>query len=195
MNPLAQTFLDLAKSRRSMGLSKLSPDPVDHTLIQSMMEAANWGQSHKDTEPWRFTIFAGEGRERLAELYSKAHLADHPEADADAPRKRAYAAPVWIAIGMEPGLNDDGSYLTNEEEEVMAVATAVQNMHLMARALGLTGLWHSKGLSVHPVVAEGLGFHHPNRLLGFFMLGWPATDWPEGERGDINARVTWVTSS
>ena len=49
-------------NRRSMGLSRLKPDPVDHALIEQMLEAANWAPSHGDTEPWRFTVFAGEGR-------------------------------------------------------------------------------------------------------------------------------------
>lgn len=178
-----------------MGLSRLSPEPVDPAILQQLMEAANWGQSHRDTEPWRFTIFTGEGREKLAQLFTKAHLASHPDGDDTGPRKRAFAAPVWIAIGMEPGIDEDGNYVTSEEEEVMAVATAVQNMHLMARAHGLTGLWHSKGISVHPDVAEGLGWTAPARLLGFFMMGWPAGEWLEGERGNVEDRVTWVTSA
>jgi len=178
-----------------MGLSRLAPDEVDRGLIEQMLEAANWGQSNEDTEPWRFTVFTGDGREKLAQLFIQAQRADKEEADEEGPRKRAFAAPVWIAIGMKPGLAEDGSYLTSEEEEIMAVATAVQNLHLMARALGLTGMWHSKGTSVHPAVAEGLGLAAPNRLLGLFMLGWPSTDWLEGQRGDVANRVTWVTGN
>lgn len=191
----AEAFLELARSRRSMGLSRLAPDEVDRGLIEQMLEAANWGQSNEDTEPWRFTVFTGDGREKLAQLFIQAQRADKEEADEEGPRKRAFAAPVWIAIGMKPGLAEDGSYLTSEEEEIMAVATAVQNLHLMARALGLTGMWHSKGTSVHPAVAEGLGLAAPNRLLGLFMLGWPSTDWLEGQRGDVANRVTWVTGN
>lgn len=192
VNP--EQFLELAKKRRSMGLSHLSADPVDRNILEKLFEAANWGQSHKDTEPWRFTVFTGDGREKLAEMFIRAHLAEHPDGDEVGARKRAFAAPVWIAIGMNPGLNEDGSFLTNEEEEIMAVATAVQNMHLMARAFGLTGLWHSKGLSVHEEVANGLGWEKPKRLLGFFMLGWPTSDWPEGERGDFLEKVTFVSA-
>ena len=81
-----------------MGLSRLAPDEVDRGLIEQMLEAANWGQSNEDTEPWRFTVFTGDGREKLAQLFIQAQRADKEEADEEGPRKRAFAAPVWIAI-------------------------------------------------------------------------------------------------
>lgn len=67
--------------RRSMGLLRLKPDPVDRQLIERILEAANWAPSHGDTEPWRFTVFSGEGRETLAELFTAAYL----EENADSP--------------------------------------------------------------------------------------------------------------
>ena len=184
--------------RRSMGLSRLKPDPVDRKLIERMLEAANWAPSHGDTEPWRFTVFSGEGREALAELFEAAHReeqADSPPSRAhEGARKRAFAAPVWISIGVSPARKEDGSLLMSEEEEVMAVACAVQNLHLMASALGLAGMWHSKGISVHPAVAHGLGLEPPARLLGFFMCGWPATDWLTSTRKPLSEKVHWVES-
>jgi len=185
--------------RRSMGLARLKPDPVDRALIEKMLEAANWAPSHGDTEPWRFTVFAGEGREKLAELFAEAYREDHPEkagaVDHDGARKRAFAAPVWISIGVSPARNDDGSLVMTELEEIMAVTCAVQNLHLMASALGLAGMWHSKGSSVSPAVARGLSLESPSHLLGLFMCGWPATEWLTGERGPLSEKVQWVDGS
>ncbi len=98
--------------------------------------------------------------------------------------------PLWWS--MSPALKQDGSLLMSEEEEVMAVACAVQNLHLMASTLGLAGMWNSKGLSVHPQVAQGLGLEAPARLLGFFICGWPSTEWLEGERRPLSEKVSWV---
>ena len=67
-----EALYDAILQRRSMGLSRLKPDPVDRALIEQMLEAANWAPSHGDTEPWRFTVFAGAGRAVLAELYAAA---------------------------------------------------------------------------------------------------------------------------
>jgi nitroreductase len=183
-NAAAEVLSAAIRNRRSMGLSRLKPDAVDRGVIERMLEAANWAPSHGDTEPWRFTVFMGEGREALAGLFAAA--GGH-----DGARKRAFAAPVWIAIGMVPARHADGSLLMTEEEEVMAVACAVQNLHLMASALGLAGMWHSKGTSIHPETARGLGLEPPARLLGFFLCGWPATEWLTSTRRPLSEKVRW----
>ena len=184
----AGTLFAAIQRRRSMGLSRLKPDAVDRDLIEWMLEAANWAPSHGDTEPWRFTVFSGEGRERLAALFEAAH-------GQEGGRKRAFAAPVWIAIGMDPGRKPDGTLLMSEDEELMAVACAVQNLHLMASALGLAGMWHSKGSSAHPAVANGLGLEPPARLLGFFTCGWPSTEWLTSTRRPLSEKVQWVSAA
>ena len=181
----ADALLAAIRNRRSLGLSRLRPDPVDRRLIERMLEAANWAPSHGDTEPWRFCVFAGAGREALAALFEAAH------GDENA-RKRAFTAPVWISIGMDPARKPDGSLVMTEDEERMAVACAVQNLHLMASAQGLAGMWHSKGISTDPAVAQGLGLEPPARLLGFFMCGWPNAAWPTGERRPLSEKVRWV---
>ncbi len=179
-----------------MGLSRIDPDkPVADEHIQLMLEAANWGQSNGDTEPWRFTVFTGEGRHKLAEIYGEAFLANYPEPPIEAlegSRARAFMAAVWIAIGLKPGEAEHDDPAHFEAEEMMAVATAVQNLHLMASAIGLAGMWHSKGPSISPVVADRLGFNAPGKLLGFFFCGWPNTNWPGGERRPLEEKVVWV---
>jgi len=182
-----------------MGLARLKPDPVEPRLIETLLEAANWAPSHGDTEPWRFTVFTGESRRALGDVFAEAYRLD-AEADGDgfkqntyeAYRERGLSAPVWISVGVQPALRPDGSFRMREEEEVMAVACAVQNLHLMASALGLAGMWHSKGTSVHPHVASYVGLTRPSRLLGFFFCGWPAIPWPEGERRPLSEKVRWA---
>ncbi|MGV3618666.1 MAG: nitroreductase family protein [Fimbriimonas sp.] len=192
----AEALLQAIAHRRSLGLSRLRPHPVDHALIERMLQAANWAPSHEDTEPWRFTVFSGAGRLQLADLFGEAYRADAGDAfredRCEAHRGRAMNAPVWISIGVLPKLREDGTLQMREEEELMAVACAVQNLHLAASAFGLAGMWHSKGTSVHPVVAHALGLAPPARLLGFFFCGWPAVEWPAGERGAWEEKVTWV---
>jgi nitroreductase len=156
-----------------------------------MLEAANWGQSNDDTEPWRFKVFMGDSRAHLAEMYAAAYRADLEGGEVDPTaeqgyRDRAYLATVWIAIGVDPDPE------AVPEEELMAVATAVQNLSLVASAAGLAGMWHSKGVSVHPTVASALGWSAPKRLLGFFFCGIPNCTWPEGERKPHPDKVTWV---
>lgn len=183
--------------RRSLGLARLKPDPIDPAIVEKMLEAANWAPSNEDTEPWRFTVFAGEGRAKLADAFGEAYRGDlgdgeFNETAYEGYRNRAYQAPLWISIGMTPKLEADGSYVTSEDEEIMAAACAAQNLHLVAAAHGLIGMWHSKGTSTHPKVAEALGLSAPSRLLGLFFFGWPNVEWPAGERGPVSEKVTWA---
>jgi nitroreductase len=183
--------------RRSMGLARLdSARPVERPYIELLLEAANWAPSHGETEPWRFVVFTGESRRELGEAFAECYRQDvsvenFKPASFEANREKVWSAPVWISIGMTPALRPDGTLLMTESEEMMAVACAVQNLHIVASALGLAGMWHSKGTSVHPHVAEYLGLTPPSRLMGFFFCGWPAIPWPVGERRPISEKVEW----
>lgn len=186
-------LLETLASRRSYGISKLKPDPVDRALLEKLFEAANWAPSHKDTEPWRFVVFTGEGRKKLAKVFAEAQKDTNPDSTEDDFQKMVSSAPVWIVLLMVPGLDEQGSYVTNEEEELMAAACAVQNLHLMASSLGIAGMWHSKRLSIDPKVASLLGYGPPARIIGMFRCGWPAADPETGERGPWQDKVTWHT--
>jgi nitroreductase len=185
-------------NRRSLGIARVHPDkPVDRSLIEKMLRAADWAPSHGETEPWRFTVYTGESRQALGDAFAEAYRLEAGEqgfkqATFEANRARALGAPVWISIGMTPGLRPDGSLQMTEEDEVIAVGCAVQNLHLVANAMGLAGMWLSKNVFIHPHVAEFVGLKSPSRLLGFFFLGWPAIPWPEGERRPLSEKVRWM---
>lgn len=183
--------------RRSMGVARVHADkPVDRSLIEKALQAADWAPSHGETEPWRFTVYTGESRNALGDAFAEAYRADagdsFKEGTFEANRNRALGAPVWISIGMSPGLRPDGSLKMSEEDEVIAVGCAVQNLHIVANAMGLGGMWLSKGVFIHPRVAQFVGLQAPERLLGFFFLGWPAIPWPEGERRPLAEKIRWA---
>jgi nitroreductase len=187
-------LLQFLKDRRSFPLKELLPDPLDLADIQLMLEAANWAPSHGQTEPWRFTVFAGEGRQPLAKAFGEAYRQMTPPEKFD-PRgqqaqiDRAWQAPVWISLGMTPA----ESPKMPEWEELSAVAIAVQNMHLMACSLGLGCKWSSGAVVIHPHVAQMLGLEAPSRLLGFLYVGKPANQPGIANRRPLADKVKWVT--
>lgn len=193
-----QTLCDAIANRRSMGVARLAPDPVDPKLIERVLEAANWAPSHGDTEPWRFVVYTGESRRALGEAFAEAYRIDtEQEGDFkqnhyEGQRERAWSSPVWISIGLEPMRLPNGKWKMTLEEELMAVSGAVQNLHLVASAQGLAGMWLSKGVFKHPHVAQFTGLSDQGRLLGFFILGWPNIPWPEGERRPLSEKVRWA---
>ena len=193
-----ETLYRAIAHRRSLGLARLDPEkPVERSLVQQLLEAADWAPSHGETEPWRFTVYMGESRRGLGEAFAETYwmsqdAEEFRQAAYEAQRDRAFMAPVWIAIGMTPALKPDGTLRMREEEEIMAVACAVQNLHLVASAMGLAGMWQSNTLTLHPHMARFVGLEPPSRLLGFFWLGWPAISWPEGTRRPLSEKVRWA---
>jgi nitroreductase len=193
-------LMEAIAHRRSLGVARLLSEEVDPALIQRALEAADWAPSHGDTEPWRFVVYTGDGRRALGDAFAEAYRAD-TEAEGtfkksfyESQRQRPLTTPVWISLGVEPALRADGTLKMTEEEEVLAVSGAVQNLHLVLAAQGLGGMWLSKGVFKHPHVAAFTGLTAPySRLLGFFAAGWPHIEWPEGERRPLSEKVRWVT--
>lgn len=185
----------LIRRRRTIKPVDMSEKPVEPKVLAAILENGNWAPSHGMTEPWRFFIFTGDGRQRLAEFCQKLYTEVTPE-DQVRPEKleklgkQPLMAPVVIGIGMK---RQDIEKIP-EIEEIEAVASAVQNMHLTASALGMAAFWSSPPISYTDQMREWLGLEDPrDKCLGFFYLGWPKSEeWPESKRGNIMDKVTLV---
>lgn len=190
-------ILEATRLRRSFSLKDLSPEPIDLTTVQAMLEAANWAPSHGHTEPWRFTVYAGAARRALSQAFGEAYrLLTPPErysaAGEQAQRDRVWQAPVWISIGLVPEFDAHGARRMPEWEELIAVGCAVHNAHLVAAAQGLGAKWTSGTVATHPHVAALVGLPPPARLLGFLYVGRPVGPWPTGARRPLADKVRWV---
>lgn len=186
-----ERLLNALSTRRSFSLNELAPDPIDLDLVAQLLEAANWAPSHGKTEPWRFVVYSGTARQNISDAFGAAYRLlnqgdRYHEAGEQGQRQRVWQAPVWIALGMEP------SPKMPEWEELIAFGCAVQNMHLMAGALGLAAKWTSGDVARHSHVAEVVGFGPTVHLYGFFYVGRPAGAWPEGKRRPLAEKVRWV---
>ena len=106
----AQIVLDTIRQRRTVDLLKLNPDPVPDDVLEAVLTAGTWAPTHGKHQPWRFTVFTGEGRRRLADLFARAYAASSAK-DAGSPdaqenqRVRVMKAPVWISL--ELGASQD----------------------------------------------------------------------------------------
>ena len=178
----------------------MTPGVISEEDLMRILAAGDWAPSHGDTEPWRFIAFANDGLHQLVKIFADCYQHHHPEETnvaniVEKSQKRVLRAAAWVAIGMEPELLDSGETKMRILEERLAVACAVQNMHLMASALGYAAMWHSKGNSVDPYVARRIGLADRGELLGFFQIGYPESDWPKGERRPLETKVRLVTES
>jgi nitroreductase len=188
-----QSVLGVIRQRRSFGLKDLKPDPVPREIVQQLLEAAQWAPNHGHTEPWRFTVYMGEGRRGLGDALAEAYRLGTPEAKfsetaQEVQRSKVWQAPVWISVGMLPGTNPK----IPEVEEVLALGAAAQNMMLLATSFGLGSKWTSGLTATHPHTAKFVGLEPPARLLGFLYVGWPAVAWLGGQRAGLVDKVQWV---
>lgn len=185
-----QTLLDLIHRRRSIKQNQLKPDPIPREYVEQMLEAANWAPNHGASEPWRFTVFAGESRRALGEAFAESYRLGIPAEKFNpgalqVQRERVWLAPVWIALGMQPGGHHP------DWEEVAAVGAAVYAAQLVAFSYGLASFWTSGMAVLHENTARFVGLEPPARLLGFLYIGYPDIPWPQGLRGDWHDKVRW----
>lgn len=188
---MANQIDNIIKNRRATPARFLSTKDIPKDVIENLLENANWAPTHKKTEPWRFKIFLGDAKQKLAEDASKllkekvAAGESINEQKIDKFKDALERVPVVIAII----LNRSSTDLLPEWEEVAAVSISVQNMWLTATSLGLGAFWASPDFMKH--LSELLNLKENQKPMGFFYVGEIAMDYPSQGRGDINDKVEW----
>lgn len=182
---------EIIRKRRATPPKFMTKENIEKKVIEQMLENANWAPNHKKTEPWRFQVFTGDAKEKLADdIYRlldekiKKGTAIHPQKAADL-RENIKRVPVVIVISMQ---RDEAKRLP-EWEEIAAVSIAVQNMWLTATEMGLGAFWASPQFL--PLLNEVLNIHHGQMAMGFFYVGKTAMDYPSPGRGPVDSKVEW----
>ena len=186
----------LIRHRRSLYPAQYSREIIKKEIIDEILENANWAPTHKLSEPWRFTVYSGEGLKKLGDfmsgLYKEVTIekGSFDEGNFTKLKHKPLLASHVIAIGMK---RDEKERLP-EIEEVEAVACAVQNMYLTATAYGVGCYWGSGGITYFEKAKSFFGMGSKDKLLGFMYLGIPKSKWPKSKRKPIQNKVTWVLS-
>ena len=82
----------------------MSDQPISKEDLQAILENANWAPTHGLTEPWRFKIYQGPGREKLAlalgDLYERlVPMESQKPGKSDKLREMPLLAPTVILLG------------------------------------------------------------------------------------------------
>jgi nitroreductase len=158
------------RSRRT--LKAFTPEPVDDGVVRELLDLAVLAPNHHETEPWRFWVV---GRETLARL---------SEATGDVKLLRSSTA----VVGGQRR-NDDPA---EAEEDYAAIACALQNAMLAARARGLASFWRTPGVLDRPAFAETVGIPADVRPIGVLHLGFPAAPFPETPDRHAEQYTRWL---
>lgn len=189
----AASISDLIRRRRTIKPKQFSDRDVEESQIELMLENANWAPTHGMTEPWRFTVFRGDARNRLAQFLAETYRSlctpeTFKQKKFDGMLENAGLAPAVIAIGMKRQETEKISEL----DELHAVACAVQNLHLTASAMGLGGFWSTNIAATSEAMRDFMGLEEKDRALGLFYIGYPKCEWPTSQRTAISEKVQWL---
>lgn len=192
----AMNIDEIIANRRSYYTAQYTGEKVSRKTIERLLKNANWAPNHLHTEPWRFKVFEGESLKNLmvfmAALYKKGCTPESfSQAKFDKYAMNAEKVSHVIAICLQrsdkPGLP--------EEEEIAAVACAVQNIWLTLTLVPHTGgYWSSGGLVYKPEMAEFLKLGADQGCLGLFYIGMinPESSKPVGIRKPWEEKVEWM---
>lgn len=183
---------ELIRERRTIQPKDYTDREVHRDIIERVLGNAVWAPNHGMTQPWRFTVFTGPARQRLSAFLGAEYTRLTPP-DRFMPRKfenhtqRPLQSSVVIAIGLARDPNGKIPLL----EEQLAVACAVQNMHLTCTAYGLGAFWSTGAAITGEGMQRFLGLGSEDHCLGLFYLGYPAVEWPKGYRKPLPDVVKW----
>jgi nitroreductase len=184
----------IIKSRRSIYPKDYTDENVDDAIIRQMLENANWAPTHKFTEPWRFIVYSGEGRRKLANLQAAVYK-QKTEKDGTYKEERyqnLLVKPFESSHVILVFMKRDEKKSVPEIEEMGAVFCAIQNMYLTATAYGVGCYLSTGGVTFFEESNVAFGLSPEDRIVGFFHIGIPKHLNHVSKRNPIEGKVTWV---
>ncbi|MBL8388716.1 MAG: nitroreductase family protein [Hydrogenophaga sp.] len=178
----ASVASELIQARRTVLPRRLVAPGPDAAQTQAILAAAAAAPDHMQLLPWRFIIVPADRRETLAGVFAQALLerdaSATPEQVAQA-REKAFRAPLLMLVVVDGARGDPQVDL---HERILSAGCAVQNMLLMATALGFgSALTSGKALGSRPL-RDCFGLGPADHALCFVSVGTVSTHRPARAR-------------
>jgi nitroreductase len=186
-------FNQLARSRRSVFPDQLEAGKkVDDDIIKEILTNAVWAPNHGKEEPWRFTVFTGNGLKKLAGFQSEFYKENAGENFKEGTYLKLQQNPLKashvIAVGLKRSVNKN----IPEVEDIAAVGCAIQNIYLSVTAYGLGGYLTTGGVTYKLKAKSFFGLGEEDKLIGFFYIGHIAIASVGAKRLPLEERVKWI---
>lgn len=158
----------IIEERRSIFPKDYTDKPIPELIINEVLSNAVLAPNHKRTKPWRFKVFKGEEKQKLAQELQNIYRETTPDFQF---LKKKYddigfkinKANVVISIVVQY------SQLVPDWEEIAATAMAVQNMYLTCTANKVGCYWSSPKIVNH--LKYSLKIEENQQCLGLFYMG------------------------
>lgn len=164
----ADVLKEILEQRRSIFPKDYTDQDIPQSLIDEVLHAAIQTPNHKRTKPWRFQVFTGEAKAKLALEMQNIYKNSQPE--------HLFLEKKYNDIGFKINKANviisivvNFSGLLPEWEEIAAVSMAVQNMYLTSTANNLGCYWSSP--KIVDLLQESLTIQKNQKCLGLFYMG------------------------
>lgn len=175
--------IDCLKTRRS--IRKYKPDPINHSLIKSLISTASYSPSWKNTQITRY--IAIEDSNILNSIVNDFT----PSFNSNVIKQ----APLLMAVTFKKGrcgFERDGSYSTKKEDrwQMFDVGIACQSFCLAAHDVGLgtliMGIWDEDGIS------KLLNIPEDQELAALIAVGYPDIAPEAPKRKSVDELLTFL---
>jgi len=180
----AETLAFLARRRSASALTLRPPAPSPAELDDLLRLAARV-PDHGKLTPWRFVIFEGAAKARLAEGLQKIAAARPDAPKAGAALGKLTTPPLAVLVISRVASGD----IPEWEQQLSAGAVCITLVNA-ASAMGYGANWITDWYAYDADAAALLGLGHGERVAGFIYLGTPAEPPLERTRPDMAGLVT-----
>lgn len=187
---LVCTIATLMQSRQTILPKRLMAPGPDAGQLQIILEAAASAPDHGQLLPWRFILVPAGARAALAGVFGTALLERDPQATPEQvqqAQEKAHRSPCLLAVVVDALRGDPDIDL---HERIVSAGCAVQNLLLMATALGFgSALTSGKALKSRALRAL-LGLQEGEQALCFVSVGTVQSSKPGRLRPQVKDYVS-----
>jgi nitroreductase len=183
----------IIRERRSVKPSLMNGKQIPTTVIQHLLELADWAPTHGRTEPWRFIVFSGNGLAKFsqqhADLY-KTYTSEESFTNAKYQNiiQNGEKASHVIAIYMKRQASQKIPLI----EEIAATSAAIEHILLGAQEQGIAALWSTGGMTYHDSMKQLLGLGEHDLMMGLIYLGYSDEPAPPAKRNiPLSEKTVW----
>jgi nitroreductase len=175
----------LMASRQTVLPKRLAAPGPDAAELAQLFQAAAAAPDHDLINPWRFLIIPDDKRADLGELFAAALLDRDPSASSEQleqAREKALRAPLLMLLIVDEA---KGSIEIDMHERVLSAGCAVQNLMLLANAMGYgSGLTSGKALKA-ACLRAGLMLRDSEHVICCLSVGTVSSRKPFKPRPEI----------
>ena len=162
-------ILDVLATRRSAPPPMLGAPGPSAEQLDRLLTIASRVPDHGKLAPWRFILFAGEGRAKAGEVIADVFAAAHPEAE---PKRleierRRFSAPLVIGVVSRAAPHAK----IPEWEQGLSAGAVCMNGPVPATAMGFATTWLTEWYAYDRAVLERLGVEPYEKIAGFIHVG------------------------